>query len=81
MRAADLKRAQTLVGQRDAAKAMADRIAAGERLHFILGEGSGASEIEVANSFASQVAADLGKALVLRAESLTADLREIGIDG
>jgi hypothetical protein len=81
MRATDLKRAQTLVGQRDAAKEMADRIAAGERLHFILGEGSAASEIVVAERYAKQVAADLGKALNLRVDSLAADLMEIGIDG
>jgi hypothetical protein len=79
MRAADLKRAQTLVGQRDAAKAMADRIAAGERLHFILGEGKDASEI-VAADYAAQVASDLGKALSLLAERLTADLTALGVD-
>jgi hypothetical protein len=80
MRATDLKRAQTLVGQRDAAKTMADRITAGERLHFILGEGSAASEIVASDRYAAQVASDLGKALSLRAQRLTDELTALGVE-
>jgi hypothetical protein len=80
MRAADLKRAQALLGQRDVAKALADRITGGERLHFILGEGSGASEIVTAESFAKEIAGELRMALTSCVEHLNGELNALGVE-
>jgi len=81
MRAADLKRAQSLVAQRDSIQAMAGRIAAGERLRFILGEGDKASEIVVADSYWREIAGALRFALEQRVQHFADELAELGIDG
>ena len=81
MRAQDLKRAQALVSQRDSALDIARRIGAGERLHFILGEGPGASEIVVSDAYGREVAQALAHALSQRAEHMADELKGLGVDG
>lgn len=80
MRAGDLSRAAQLVDQLRLARALRDRLVAGERLRLTLGEAGKESEIVLTSGATAEMRRDLVQGFVARIEALEEGLREIGVE-
>lgn len=80
MKAGALKEAQRLVAQRESVASIRDRLAAGEALHLVLGEGDKASEIVLAAGYLKTIRDDVLASLGQRIADVDASLAAIGVE-
>lgn len=83
MKAADLDRAQRLVGQIGVAEAMHARLAAGEALSLVLGSTAGPAltVIEVTPSYVRDLRAELQRSFAEQLAELRGQLAALGVEG
>lgn len=78
--ASNLARAQQLVADLEATRAMLARLSSGEPLRVTLGTGSTVSEIVLSQSYLRGVRGDIASGLELRAGELAASLMALGVE-
>ncbi len=80
MMAADLSKAQELAKNLYSSKALLTRLVNCEGLAILVGEGSGASMVELALGYQESIRQDLVESLRQRCDRIIADLRALGVE-